>query len=121
MNLMISLARWYAGAALPAKKNVRGGIVAVGVRAEPVVQHDDAQRVQQLPLVLVDALDLAVEDGVAGRRVIAAWMPQPVDEAQLGVVLGCPERGAEARVFGQRLEAFELREVGRSSRRRWLR
>ena len=34
------------------------------VLPQPVVEHDDAQRVEQLPLVLVDALDLAVEDRV---------------------------------------------------------
>ena len=30
MNLMTSLAKWYAGAALPAKKNVRGGTSRFG-------------------------------------------------------------------------------------------
>ena len=43
----------------------------VRVLPQPVVEHDDAQRVQELPLVLVDALDLAVEDRIrvdASRR-----------------------------------------------------
>ena len=31
---------------------------------QPIVENDDAQRVQQLTLVFVNALDLAVEDGV---------------------------------------------------------
>ena len=30
ISLMMSLARWYAGAALPAKKNVRGGMSGCG-------------------------------------------------------------------------------------------
>ena len=68
MSLMMSLARWYAGAALPAKKNVRGGTSSCGFVAQPVVEHDDVQDVEQLPLVLVDALDLAVEDRVRVDR-----------------------------------------------------
>src|SRR5215469_15138571 len=32
--------------------------------AYPIVENDDAQRIEQLSLVFVDALDLAVEDGV---------------------------------------------------------
>ena len=74
MSLMISLARWYAGAALPAKKKVRGVDVQVGVVPQPVVEHDDVQHVEQLPLVFVDALDLAVEDRV-GIDDLAAWSP----------------------------------------------
>ena len=35
-----------------------------GILAQPVIEHDDAQRIQQLPLVFVDALDLAIEDRV---------------------------------------------------------
>ena len=38
-----------------------------GIVAQPVVEHDDVQRVEQLPFVLVDALDLAVEDGLSDR------------------------------------------------------
>ena len=38
----------------------------IGVLAQPVVKHHDAQRVQQLPLVFVDALDLAIEDACRG-------------------------------------------------------
>ena len=83
MNLMISLARWYAGAALPAKKNVRGGIVERRVLAQPVVEHDDVQRVEQLPLVLVDALDLAVEDRVGIDRLPGRRL-EPVGEPRLG-------------------------------------
>ena len=36
----------------------------MGVLSQPVVEHDDAQRVQQLPFVFVNALDLAIEDVV---------------------------------------------------------
>ena len=36
----------------------------VWIGAQPVVKHDNAQGVEQLPLVFVDALDLAIENGV---------------------------------------------------------
>ena len=35
-----------------------------GILAQPVVEHHDAQRIQQLPFVFVNALDLAIENGV---------------------------------------------------------
>ena len=38
------------------------------VFSQPVVQHDNAQRVEQLSLVFVDALDLAIKDGVRIHR-----------------------------------------------------
>ena len=38
------------------------------VLAQPVVKHDNAQRVEQLALVFVDTLDLAIEDRVRVRR-----------------------------------------------------
>ena len=58
-----------------------------GVLPQALVQHDDAQRVQELALVLVDPLHLAVEDPVrvdplTGRR------PEPIGEPQLGLALG---------------------------------
>ena len=36
----------------------------LGVLAQTVVKHDHPQRVEQLPLVFMDALDLTVEDGI---------------------------------------------------------
>ena len=40
------------------------GHVEVRVLAQPVIENDDPQRVEQLPLVFVNALDLAIEDRV---------------------------------------------------------
>ena len=69
MSLMMSLARLYAGAALPAKKNVRGGTCSLGLSLQAVVENDDVQHIEQLAFVFVDAFDLAVEDriGIDGR------------------------------------------------------
>ena len=94
--------------------------VEFGILAQPVVEHDDVQRVQELPLVFVDALDLRVEDRVgidhlSGRRL------EPVGEPRLGFALGLADRGAEALVVRQRLEFLQLLPDRRSSRRRWRR
>ena len=81
------------------------------VLPQPVVEHDHAQRVQQLPLVFVDALDLAVEDRVgidahAGRRL------EPFAQTRLGLALGVADGVAKAGVVGERRELRELGEVG---------
>ena len=99
MSLMTSFARRYAGAALPAKKNVRGTNSHIRVLAQPVVENDDVQRVQQLPLVFVDALHVAVEDRLRidhgpGRAF------EPRSETLLGFALGGAHLGAEGPVVG---------------------
>ena len=83
----------------------------VRVVAQPVVKHDDPQRIEQLPLVLVNPLDLAVEDGIrayllAGRRL------EPGSEARLGLALGLPEGVAKTSIAGKRRKPAELTEVG---------
>ena len=65
------------------------------------------ERVQELPLVLVDALDLRVEDRLRidhlpGRRL------EPIGEARLGLALGRAHRGAKRVVAGERRELLEL-------------
>ena len=49
--------RRFAGEEKSPRWNVRRRIVA-----QSMVEHDDLQRVQQLPFVFVDTLDLGVED-----------------------------------------------------------
>ena len=111
MNLMTSLAKWYAGAALPEKKNVRGGTSRVGFFAQAVVEHDDVERVQELPLVLVDALDVRVEDRLGIDHLSRSGL-EPAGEPHLGLALGSANGAAERLVFGQRLELLELLEIG---------
>ena len=77
--------------ALPAKKKVRGAIVQTRVVAQPIIKHDDAQRIEQLPLVFVDAFDLAVENAGPGRRSARCCL-EPIGKPRLGFVLGLAER-----------------------------
>ena len=46
---------------LARENEVSCGTASWRIAAHPVVEHDHAQRIQQLPLVLVDALDLTVK------------------------------------------------------------
>jgi len=55
MNLMMSLARRYAGAALPANRKWSRHLYA-RIVTQTVIEHDNAQRVQKLPLVFVNTL-----------------------------------------------------------------
>ena len=61
---MMTLARVYAGAALPAKKKVRGAIWRSGSSRSQLYSMTTRERVQQLPLVLMDTLHLRIEDRV---------------------------------------------------------
>ena len=64
ISLMMTFARWYAGAALPANRTVRGGTSSFGFARSRLYQTTHLDRVEQLPLVLVDPLDLHVEQRV---------------------------------------------------------
>jgi hypothetical protein len=80
----------------------------VRIAPDAVVQHDDVQDVEKLALVLVDALDLAVEDRIgiddlSGRRL------EPLGKRNLGLALRVAELLAKTRVTGQRYQLAELR------------
>jgi hypothetical protein len=66
---------------LPAKKNVRGSL-GPAVLPKAVVENDDAQRVQELSLVLVDPLHLTIEDVVRVDR-LTGRRAEPVGELHL--------------------------------------
>ena len=55
---MISLARLIRRRGLAREDERARRNVEIRVLAQPIVEHDDPQRIQQLALVLVDALDL---------------------------------------------------------------
>ena len=80
--------------------------VALGLRAHRVVQRDRLQDVQQLPLVLVDALDVDVEQRIR----IEADAQALGDDARQRDLVRAPHRGEAlaqrgvARERGQRLE-----------------
>ncbi len=59
-----ALGHGIAGGGLGTEQERLGREVQAGVVLQPLVQVDDLQGVQQLALVLVQALHLYVEDGV---------------------------------------------------------
>jgi len=67
MNLMMSLARRYAGQPCLQIEGGRRHLYA-RIVTQTVIEHDNAQRVQKLPLVFVNTFDLRVEDGVWVNR-----------------------------------------------------
>jgi hypothetical protein len=93
---------------LPPKITVRGGGVAAGAQA--VVERDDVQHVEQLPLVFVDALDLHVEQGI-GIDLDAQPLADDLRQARLVVALDAHEGVAEGGVVGQRRQLPQLVEV----------
>ena len=84
MNLMISLAKLIGGRRFAGEEECPRRHLELGILPQPVVEHDDAQRIQQLPLVFVNALDLAVEDGVRVHRLPDGRL-EPIGELQLGL------------------------------------
>jgi hypothetical protein len=86
------------------------------VVSQPVVERDDVKQVQQLALVLVDALDLHVEQRIEvdpERRAAALVLTSDgVRQAELVLALRGPPRDAEAGVVRERGELAELRQIG---------
>ena len=95
MNLMISLAKWYAGRRLAGEEERARRHLELRVLAQAVVEHDDVQRVQELPLVFVDALDLAVEDACRDRPPVPGVDSSQSANRDFGLALGRAKRGAE--------------------------
>ena len=86
--------------------------IQVWILTQPVVNDDDPQRIQQLPLVFVNALDLAVEDRI-GIHDLARRRLEPVGEAHLGFALCGQERLPKARnLAANGLRSRELVQVG---------
>ena len=76
------------------------------------------QQVQELALVLVQALDLHVEDGVGRDVQPVALGPDHRGEVLLVGVLDGHELALETRVVGPLLELAELVEIAHPRRRR---
>ena len=90
---------------------MRGAISRFGILPQPIVEHHDAQRIQQLPLVFVDALDLAIEDAVRVYR-FAGRPLEPIGKLRLGLAFGLEKGVTKRLVVGQWFELFQLAEVG---------
>jgi hypothetical protein len=87
---------------------IRSGLMRVV--AQPVVEDDDVQNVEQLAFILVYALDLAIEDRI-WVDLVPAPAAQPVGEAQLGGALGLAEGTDKGRVVGTGQEPLELGQI----------
>lgn len=77
---------------------------------DPEVPPDDVEDVHELPLVLVDSLDLDVEHAV-GVDVYSAVLLDPLGQSLLVVQLDGPPSGAEVFVFGFVLQFSESAHV----------
>src|SRR5262249_47813944 len=95
---------------LPSEEKGSGCQLLLWILAKPVVKDDDTERIEELSLVLMDALHLAVEDGV-GVHDLARRSLEPVGEQGLGLSLGLAELQPEALVLGERLQTTELSQV----------
>ena len=107
---------------MPLNKNVRGDdVVAAALRRRRRYSAHDVQDVEQLALVLVDALDLRVEQM---RRIELEPLMARADAARAAPCcarLTARQRALNAGVVGERHERFEPSEIGLPARRRCAR
>ena len=82
----------------------------VGLGQDALVAGDDVQHVEQLALVLVDALDLHVEQGAGVQRDVQVLL-HPLGQPVLVLLLGMAEGGHERRLRGHGAQGFELGQV----------
>src|SRR5258705_4017868 len=82
----------------------------VRILPHPVVKDDDTQCVEQLPLVFVDALDLAIKDCVRIYR-FSGLRFEPVGKSDLRLASGFAKTVAKHFVFGEWLQLAQVTEV----------
>src|SRR5262245_32311348 len=80
------------------------------IGSEPVVQHDDMQRVEQLALVFMNALNLAVENRIAVDNKTRCSV-EPTRKSLLGGLLGLAETVHETAVVGKWQQPLQLTEI----------
>src|SRR5262245_14335172 len=123
------LGQLVSGGCLAGEKESPRRHVKLGVLPQPIVEYHDAERVQQLPLVFMDALDLAIEDAIGVYR-LAGCPLEPVGKLRLSLAFGLTEIVAQSLVTRQRLQFAQLTEViypavaygvGDRLRKRWVR
>src|SRR4051794_4609277 len=81
------------------------------VLAQPVVKHDDSQGIQELPLIFMDALDLAIENRLRVCRLSGRQL-KPIRKLALRLPLGRMKGATQTLVAGQRFQFAELTEIG---------
>jgi len=92
------------------KEECPGRNVQIGIFSEAVVENDDTQSIEQLPLVFVDSLDLAVENGVWIDS-LAQGRSEPVGKLGLGVMLRFEKRASKGAIAFERPEFAQLAEI----------
>ena len=99
-----------AGGGLRAEDEGARRNAEVRVVADPVVQHEDVQRVEQLALVLVQALHLYVKHRlrIEHQALVAV---DPGDELLFIMILDGGELLLEGRVVGEGHQSLQLHQV----------
>src|SRR3984957_12983017 len=95
---------------LSGEEECAGLDLEIRVIAQAVIQHNNTQCVQELPLIFVNALYLRVDDGVGVDRLTGGRL-EPAGELLLGLMLGREKRIAKALVLGEGLKPPQLAEV----------
>src|SRR4051812_2268817 len=75
-----------------------------------VVQHDDVQNVEQLALVLVNALDLAIKNRIRVDYLTGRFL-EPAGETLFRGLFGFAEFGTELFVIREREKFAQVRQV----------
>ncbi len=96
---------------LAGKEKCPRGHLQLRILPQPVVEHDDAQGVEELPFIFMDAFDLTIEDGVRING-LAALRLKPLGKLHFCRALRLADRVAEPLVAGQFLELGQLGEIG---------
>src|SRR6266849_465744 len=82
----------------------------IGILPQPVLNDDNPQRVQQLPFIFVNALDLAVEYGI-GVYNLSRRRLKPIGEPWFGLALRREEDFTKAAVLGTWVEFVEAAQI----------
>ena len=102
MNLMMSFSQVVSGRGFAGEEENSRRHIHMWIFPQPIVKHHDAERIEHLPLVFVDALDLRIENAVGVYR-LAGGAVKPVDELRFGFAFRLEKRlmktGSSATAF----------------------
>src|SRR5260370_19570172 len=107
---MRRLAPWGGRRRTACQEDRPGPDIESGVFPQAVVEDYDPQSVQELPLIFMDTLDVAIENAVRIDGYLGA-PPQPIGKLAFGAPLGLSKRIREAGIRGERLKFAQLGEV----------
>jgi hypothetical protein len=96
-----------AGRRLPTENHRARGDWIVAIVLDAVVERNDVQEVEQLALVLVDALDLHVEHRIGAHGHTCSLVDER-NQLPFASVLDLAPAGTEVSVFRERLELLQL-------------